>query len=220
MALVKMIDGVPVRAFGVTYANKAIDLGRFAPGGARRAIVRKDGRPGVDRLPAVPSVKMLHPQGHIVWVPVDNGMGRPDPEGIYGIKALQAKKNAGFLPFAVCPKRLGLHRHLAEHLAADTAPCKGESEETPCRCITEMQAIRKVENERKMRDLESARTTQVEREIASRDAHTKQLEHAVMKIADAVAGGPVNAATTAEADPTARPLPPSGNDAPRGKKGR
>jgi len=188
MAIIKTLDGIPVRAFGVKYANKAIDLGSFRQGGARRNVVNADGTRSVERLPALASIKMLSPQGNVVWVPIANGLGKPDAEGVYGIKTVQLKKDAGFLPFAICPKRLGLHAHLAAHLAANTTPCSDASEDTPCECIREMERIRRADNVEKMEKLESARKSQIEREIASRDAHTDQLERAVMKIADAVSG--------------------------------
>ena len=214
MALIKTLDGIPIRAYGVKYANRAIDLGAFRQGGARRRVVNDDGTASVERLPALASIKMLSPQGHIVWVPVANGLGKPDAEGVYGVKIVQQKKDAGFLPFAVCPKRLGLHAHLAAHLAANTTPCSDASEDNPCECIREMERIRRADNAEKMEKLESARKSQLEREIASRDAHTEQLERAVMKIADAVAGETNPNASGRDADPSTVATD-AGQDAPR-----
>jgi len=129
------------------YVGDAVDISNWVAPTRTRTL--PDGEVVIEKLPPSQSMLMIDRAGHVRYIPMHNGSGRPLANDPYWNKKYPEKLDAGMLPYGKCPKAIGLHEKLPASLQTDGTPCRIAADGSPisnmhpCKCIVEIEAIRK-----------------------------------------------------------------------------
>jgi len=164
------------------YQGAAVDLGVWKPPQQRR--INDDGEVVIEKLPTVASCKMVNPAGAVIYLPLQNGMGRPRPNDPYRLQIAAEKMAKGFVPYGNCPRSLGLAHLLPKHLR-DGSPCKlsadghAVDDEHCCPCVEALIAARQGKQSAEMTSLEERQRSKADREIELRERQIGALTGAI-----------------------------------------
>ena len=179
-------DDLPFRHYGAHLAGDALELRKgWTPPRIRNR--NSDGDVVIELKPAAPCLKMLHPSGTVYEGVFGPGAGRRMPDDPQENRVLGDKIKLGHLPYGVCPKSLGLHKHLPDSLQGG-APCTMApnkapiSPDNPCACIVEVEAMRKGKQLTSTDQLEARYKRDPERrmELAERSAEAQDKANTMM----------------------------------------
>lgn len=167
----------------------AIDLAVWEP--PQRIRVAPDGEQIIEKIPSMPSVKMINPKGHIVFVAVANGMAKQARNDPYRLYKMEEKTQMGFVPYGKCPKAEGLHDFVPDNLKA-SPPCKVAADghmvgnEHPCACVVEILKLRRAKNDKAMEELEERHRSRQMRETDQRERQIDAQSHATEKLTELI----------------------------------
>lgn len=135
--------------------NYAWDAGRRHTPRVRQV---NDGRGGIasQKLPNMPYLMMVDPQGNICPVVLSNGAGNRMENDPYRLEILAAKAGRGWVPMNRCPQNTQHARWLPDDINGRN-PCKTafdgqpigidrSGDEHPCACVKELERVRKARN--------------------------------------------------------------------------
>lgn len=174
MAQLNQLFRTGVRA----YSREAVDLGKQPIPPTIRTRM-PDGEVRVERIPAALHIKMVHPAGHVVRCVLSGGMGKHEANDPQILQNMQELPELGFIPYGMCPKRLGMHEHLPQSARAGEACTVAVDGKTPisvnacCKCVAAT-----IEYRRTVAAKETNKTEQRYKSNAAqeRDALARQLE--------------------------------------------
>jgi len=173
----------------IRYVEGTVDLAVWAP--PQRLRLSSDGEQVVEKLPTLANMKMLGPSGHVVFVALANGMGRPIPNDPYRNLKLAEKRGLGFLPYGKCPKADGSNDYVADK-HKDSAPCKLGADghalgiDHPCKCIVEIQRLRREKNGKKMDEIEARHLSAEDRAQGQRERQIEVQARASEKMVEII----------------------------------
>lgn len=181
-----------VRSRAARYVGNAVDLANWAPPRIQRT--SDDGEMIFEHPPTVASCKMVNPAGFVVYVPLQNGMGRPSPNDPYRLQIGAEKLEKGFLPYGDCPIGLGLSGNLPAKFR-DRPPCRMAADghpigdEHPCECVVAAIEARSNKQTERMAEDEIRRKPKDARELDQRDKAIEKLSDAIMTLNERNTGG-------------------------------
>jgi hypothetical protein len=169
----------------IRLAGTAIDLSVWKPPTRNR--LDRHGEDAIEKMPTQRSRYMLNPAGHGVYVALHSGSGNRSPNDPMALRILDEKMRKGFLPFDRCPQTLEMTKFIPAEVKGRPV-CKvgadGQrpiSQENPCPCLKEIEAIRTKTNDKKMAEAEARYKSKDQRDRDQRDRQIDALERNLEK---------------------------------------